>query len=420
MAKKNVVAMILAGGQGSRLGVLTNNVAKPAVPYGSRYRIIDFPLSNCSNSGIDTVGVLTQYQPLDLNTYVGTGHPWDLDRNNGGAFILPPYQNIKGMGWYKNTANAIYQNMRFIDNYSPNYVLILSGDHIYKMDYDAMLRRHISEGADATIAVIEVPWDEASRFGIMNTDESGKTILAFEEKPAEPRSNLASMGIYIFNWPVLKAELIADEADPNSSHDFGKNIIPSMLSQNMRMMAYHFSGYWKDVGTIRSLWDANMDLLDTPECISFKDPSWKIYSRNPVKPAHYISRDAVVKNSCMTDGCVIHGTVEHSVLSHSVVIEEGASVRDSVLMPGVRVCRGAKVSKAIVGMYTTIGADSVIGGKSDKNSPYYNVKLCSDEITVLDRGLIIREGSVVPGNCMVQELPNLTEGDVVEAVVPVW
>ncbi|MGI6545233.1 MAG: glucose-1-phosphate adenylyltransferase [Fastidiosipilaceae bacterium] len=417
LSKKNMIAMILAGGQGSRLGSLTNDVAKPAVPYGSRYRIIDFPLSNCANSGIDTVGVLTQYQPLDLNTYVGTGHPWDLDRNDGGAYILPPYQKIEGMDWYKNTANSVYQNIRFIDNFSPKYVLILGGDHIYKMKYDTMLRQHIDKGADCTIAVYEVPWDEASRFGIMNTDESGLNIVEFEEKPAEPKSNLASMGIYIFTWDVLRKELIEDEANPNSSHDFGKDIIPSMLSQNMVLSAYHFSGYWKDVGTIRSLWDANMDILDKPEEISFKDPTWRVYSRNPIKPAHYIGSGAVVRNSCMTDGCQIYGTVEHSVLSHSVVVEEGAVVKDSVLMPGVIVRKNAVVNKAIISMDTVIGENAKIGGKQDKENPYYNQKLCSDEISVIDRGLMIKKGAVIPGNTMVEYREDLGDESVVESTV---
>lgn len=414
MSKKNMIAMILAGGQGSRLGALTNDVAKPAVPYGSRYRIIDFPLSNCSNSGIDTVGVLTQYQPLDLNTYVGTGHPWDLDRNDGGAYILPPYQKIEGMDWYKNTANSVYQNIRFIDNFCPKYVLILGGDHIYKMQYDKMLKQHIEEEADCTIAVYEVPWDEAPRFGIMNTDETGKNILEFEEKPAEPKSNLASMGIYIFTWDVLRNELIKDEADPNSSHDFGKNIIPSMLAQNMKLSAYSFSGYWKDVGTIRSLWDANMDILDRPDEINFRDPSWRIYSRNPVKPAHYIASTAEVTDSCMTDGCQIYGKVHHSVLSHSVIVEEGAEVRDSVLMPGVVVRKGAVVNKAIISMDTVIGEGAVVGGKQDKDNPYYNQKLCSDEIVVIDRNLVIKDKAVIPGNTMVEYREDLGEESVVE------
>lgn len=398
--KKDMIAMILAGGQGSRLGALTYKVAKPAVPFGSRYRIIDFPLSNCINSGVDTVGVLTQYQPLALNTYVGNGHPWDLDRSNGGAFILPPYQHASGSDWYKNTANAIYQNIQFIDNFNPGYVLILSGDHIYKMDYNKMLAEHIKSEADATIAVYEVPWEEAPRFGIMNTNEQGE-IVEFEEKPANPKSNLASMGIYIFTWSVLKPMLIADEGDDKSSHDFGKNIIPKLLAAGKKLMSYTFSGYWKDVGTIFSLWESNMDILDSPDQINFRDSDWRIYSRNPVKPAHYIASGASVKKSAMTDGCVIRGTVEHSVLSHSVHIEEGAVVRDSVLMPGVVVKKGALVEKCIIGMGTVIGEGAVIGGADGKGTPYYNNKICSANISLIDGGLTIRDGAKVPGNCMV-------------------
>ncbi len=398
--KKDMIAMILAGGQGSRLGALTYKVAKPAVPYGSRYRIIDFPLSNCINSGIDTVGVLTQYQPLALNTYVGNGHPWDLDRSNGGAFILPPYQQSSGSDWYKNTANAIYQNIQFIDNFNPGYVLILSGDHIYKMDYYKMLAEHIANEAAATIAVYEVPWDEAPRFGIMNTDEEGK-IVEFEEKPANPKSNLASMGIYIFSYDVLRPVLIEDEADEKSSHDFGKNIIPKLLNSGKKLMSYTFSGYWKDVGTLSSLWESNMDILDSPDEINFRDASWRIYSRNPVKPAHFVAKDASIKNSCMTDGCMIYGSVEHSVLSHSVKIDAGAVVKDSVLMPGVHIKRGAVVEKCIVGMDTIIGENAKIGGSDGKGTPYYNNKICSNNISLIDGALTIKSGAVVPGNCMV-------------------
>ena len=293
--------MILAGGRGSRLGALTNSVAKPAVPYGSRYRIIDFPLSNCTNSGIDTVGVLTQYQPLALNTYVSNGHPWDLDRSNGGAFILPPYEHAEGHDWYKNTANAIYQNISFIDNFDPNYVTILSGDHIYKMNYADMLQHHISNEADATIAVYEVPWDEASRFGIMNADENGN-IVEFEEKPPNPKSNLASMGIYMFSWPLLRKVLIEDEADDDSVHDFGKNIIPKYLEAGKKLITYNFQGYWKDVGTVKSLWESNMDLIDRPDELDLHNDDWRIYSRNPVKSAHYIAKSAKVTSSAMTDG----------------------------------------------------------------------------------------------------------------------
>lgn len=404
--KKEMIAMILAGGQGSRLGALTYNVAKPAVPFGSRYRIIDFPLSNCTNSGIDTVGVLTQYQPLALNTYVGNGHPWDLDRNNGGAFILPPYQHQEGSDWYKNTANAIYQNIPFIERFSPKFVLVLSGDHIYKMNYALMLNYHVEQGADATIAVYEVPWEEAPRFGIMNTGEGGR-VLEFEEKPAEPKSNLASMGIYIFSWPVLKRALLEDEQDSASQHDFGKNIIPRMLREGLNLFAYTYGGYWKDVGTLSSIWEANMDILDNNGAAYFRDPGWRIYSRNPVKPAHFIAKGASVKHAALTDGCVIRGSVDHSVLSNSVVVEEGAVVRDSVLMPGVRVKRNAYVEKAILGIEAVIGADARIGLGDGKGHFYYNNKICSHNITLVEGGITIADGALVPQNCMVTHL----EGD---------
>lgn len=410
MAKKDIIAMILAGGQGSRLGYLTDEMAKPAVPFGSRYRIIDFPLSNCTNSGIDTVGVLTQYQPLALNTYVSNGHPWDLDRNSGGAFILPPYQKICGTGWYSNTANAIYQNIGFIDSFSPKYVLVLSGDHIYKMNYSVMLKSHINNKADATIAVLEVPWEEAPRFGIMNTD-SADNIVEFEEKPAKPRSNLASMGIYIFSWDVLRRKLIEDEKDEKSTHDFGKNIIPAMLADGHKLIAYRFSGYWKDVGTISSLWEANMDILDCPEDINLMDSSWRIYGRNPVKPAHYVGSAAVVRGSCLTDGCEINGEVVHSVLSHSVYVEKGAVIRNSVLMPGVTVRSGAFLDKVIVGMNCVIERDVQIGAQVQGDSPYKN-KLCTEDISVLTHGLLIREKSLVPGNCMVKDMPELGEANI--------
>ncbi|MCK9253319.1 MAG: glucose-1-phosphate adenylyltransferase [Clostridiales bacterium] len=403
MARSEIVALILAGGQGSRLGVLTKYLAKPAVPFGSRYRIIDFALSNCANSGLETVGVLTQYQPLALNTYIGNGHPWDLDRNKGGTFILPPYQSSGRSDWYKGTANAIYQNIEFIEDQDPRYVLILSGDHIYKMDYAAMLQAHIEQKADATIAVFEVPWEEASRFGIMNTDKQSR-IVDFEEKPAKPRSNLASMGVYIFNWPVLRAELSCDEEDPNSDHDFGKNIIPKMLSADMRLMAYRFTGYWKDVGTIGSLWEANMDLLDRPEEINLRDRNWRIYSRNPIKPAHYIADNARVVNSALTDGCNVCGHVEHSMLFNSVTVEKGAVVRDSILMPGVRVEAGARLNKCIVSFGTIIGKHVRAGADVEGECRYSNTRLCQDGITVFERGLKIRDGAVVPGNCMVEFL----------------
>ena len=422
MQNKDMLAMILAGGQGSRLGALTNQMAKPAVPFGSRYRIIDFPLSNCTNSGIDTVGVLTQYQPLALNTYVSNGHPWDLDRNNGGAFILPPYQQIEGTDWYTNTANAIYQNLGFIQSFNPKYVLILSGDHVYKMDYNKMMRHHIENEADVTIGVIEVPWEEASRFGIMNTDTDMK-VTEFQEKPEEPESNLASMGIYIFTWEVLRDSLSEDAKDKDSSHDFGKNIIPKLLDEGMNLVAYTFEGYWKDVGTISSLWEANMDLLDTPEEIDLRDADWRIYSRNPVKPAHYISNTATIKNSCTTDGCRIMGEVDHSVLGHSVIVEEGAVVRDSVLMPGVIVRSGAVVDKAIIGMDSVISKDVRIGETAKpetETSPYMN-EYCSDGISVVDNGITLKEGAQIPGDCMIEVLDNVSEADdVIASSKQVW
>ena len=375
--------MLLAGGQGSRLYVLTHNIAKPAVPYGGKYRIIDFPLSNCINSGIDTVGVLTQYQPLELNEYIGSGQPWDLDRMNGGVHVLPPYQKSTGSDWYKGTANAIYQNLNFIDRYNPEYVLVLSGDHIYKMDYSEMLEEHKKNNADCTIAVLEVPMEEASRFGIMNADEDGK-IYEFEEKPAQPKSNLASMGIYIFNWSKLKSYLIEDENDPQSSKDFGKNIIPQMLANDERMFAYRFDGYWKDVGTIDSLWEANMDLLNPNVPLELYDPNWKIYSRNPVMPPHYISREAVVQNSMITEGCEVYGTVDFSVLFAGVTVEPGAIVRDSILMPGTVIKAGAVVEYAIVAENVTVGKKAVIGKRpedvADKDE--WGIAVIGSDVTV--------------------------------------
>ncbi len=360
MRKKTCIAMLLAGGQGSRLGILTKNVAKPAVPYGGKYRIIDFPLSNCTNSGIDTVGVLTQYQPLELNAYIGSGAPWDLDLSNGGVFVLPPYQKGKVGEWYRGTANAIYQNMAFIEQYDPDYVLILSGDHIYKMDYNAMLNFHIRHGADATIAVRPVPWEEASRFGIMNTDAEDN-IIEFEEKPKNPKSNKASMGVYIFTWEKLRKYLTDDEADKKSSNDFGKNIIPTMLADKQVMCAYNFEGYWKDVGTIESLWEANMDLLETPMPVDLHDKKWRIYARNPGLAPHYIAKGAVVEDSLVTEGCEVFGNVKHSVIFAGVTIEEGAMVQDSVIMPGSVIKRGAVVRRAIVSENAVVGAGSFVG-----------------------------------------------------------
>ena len=360
LRKKNCVAMLLAGGQGSRLGILTKNVAKPAVPYGGKYRIIDFPLYNCTNSGIDVVGVLTQYQPLELNAYIGSGAPWDLDLTNGGVFVLPPYQKGKSGEWYRGTANAIYQNMAFIEQYSPEYVLILSGDHIYKMDYNAMLNFHVRHGADATIAVREVPWAEASRFGIMNTDADDR-IVEFEEKPKNPKSNKASMGVYIFTWAKLRQYLIADEENKKSSNDFGKNIIPAMLADHQVMCAYNFEGYWKDVGTIESLWEANMDLLATPMPIDLHDKKWRIYARNPGMAPHYIAKGATVSDSLIAEGSEVYGTVKHSVLFAGVTVEEGANVQNSVVMPGAIIHRGAVVRRAILAENAVVGPGAFVG-----------------------------------------------------------
>ncbi|MBB6282739.1 glucose-1-phosphate adenylyltransferase [Geobacillus subterraneus] len=345
--KKKCIAMLLAGGQGSRLRSLTTNIAKPAVPFGGKYRIIDFTLSNCTNSGIDTVGVLTQYQPLLLHSYIGIGSAWDLDRRNGGVTVLPPYSASSGVKWYEGTANAIYQNINYIEQYDPDYVLVLSGDHIYKMDYQHMLDYHITKQADVTISVIEVPWEEASRFGIMNTNEEME-IVEFDEKPAEPKSNLASMGIYIFNWPLLKQYLQMDNADPHSSHDFGKDVIPRLLREKKRLFAYPFKGYWKDVGTVKSLWEANMDLLDEGNELDLFDRSWRIYSVNPNQPPQYISQEAEVLDSLVNEGCVVEGTVERSVLFQGVRIGKGAVVKESVIMPGAAVSEGAYVERAIV------------------------------------------------------------------------
>ncbi len=360
MGNKDIIAMILAGGQGSRLGVLTKNLAKPAVPFGGKYRIIDFPLSNCSNSGIYTVGVLTQYKPLELNSHIGIGDTWDLDRRDGGVSILPPYQEEKGGDWYKGTANAIYQNIEYIDRYEPEYVLILSGDHIYKMDYDKMLNFHKEKEADATIAVIEVPTEEASRFGIMNTRED-LSIYEFEEKPKKPKSNNASMGIYIFNWKTLKKYLEEDELDELSSNDFGKNIIPKMLKDNKNMVAYPFRGYWKDVGTIESLWEANMDLLKKENELSLNEKEWKIYSKNPVRPAQYIGEEAKIKNSLINEGCLVYGNVENSVLSQGVRVGNNTIIRDSVIMPNVSIEDNVIIEKAIIGAESVIGKGCKIG-----------------------------------------------------------
>ncbi len=382
--KKECVAMLLAGGQGSRLTVLTAKTAKPAVTFGGKYRIIDFPLSNCANSGIDTVGVLTQYQPLVLNEYIGTGLPWDLDRNYGGVKILPPYQGKKGADWYKGTANAIYQNLQFIERYDPDYVLILSGDHIYRMNYAQMLAAHKQSGAACTIAVIDVTLEEASRFGILTTDEEGR-ILRFTEKPKNPDSTKASMGIYIFNRRELAKYLIADAEDPKSSNDFGKNIIPAMLAAGEKMMAYTFKGYWKDVGTIDSLWEANMDLLGEHPALQLGDHDWRILSRHENAPPQIIGENGRVENSSITEGCAIYGTVRNSVLGENVQVMEGATVVDSVLMGECIIGEGAVVEYAILDRDVEIGKDARVGKAKD----------IAKGITVIGEGTRVEDGAVV-------------------------
>ena len=365
--KKECIAMLLAGGQGSRLYVLTGDMAKPAVPFGGKYRIIDFPRSNCTNSGIDTVGVLTQYRPLELNSYIGSGQPWDLDGSTGGVHILPPYQGAKGGTWYKGTANAIYQNLGFIDMHDPEYVVILSGDHIYKMDYSDMLARHKAANAACTISVMEVPWAEAPRFGIMSVD-GDDMITEFAEKPKEPKSNLASMGIYVFSWKALRQYLIDDENTEGSENDFGKNIIPSMLANNERMAAYRFAGYWKDVGTLESLWDANMDMLAPESGLDLRDRSWPIYARSVSAPPAFLGENSAVAHSAVNRGSVLEGVVENSVLSQNVTVGEGAAVRYSVLFPNVEVAPGAVVEYAILGEGCKIGPGCRVGG-TPENTP---------------------------------------------------
>jgi len=385
--KKKIIAMLLAGGQGSRLGVLTKTRAKPAVPYGGKYKIIDFPLSNCTNSGIDTVGVLTQYQPLELNSYISTGAPWDLDSNTGGVFILPPYLKAERGEWYSGTANAIYQNSFFIDKFDPDYILVLSGDHIYKMDYNDMLKFHVKTEASATIAVIEVPIEDASRFGIMNTDENFR-VIEFEEKPARPKSNLASMGVYIFNWDSVRGYLQADAEDKESTNDFGRDIIPRMLAAGERIFAYRFKGYWKDVGTVESLWEANMELLQDRPALNLHDPSWKILSRNPNQPPHYVGDDAKIVTSLVSEGCRIYGTVEHSVLFPDVTIEAGAYVRDSIIMEKTVVGEGCEIVRTIIDEGVTIGRGCRIGGDG--------------KITVIGQGAALSDGMVVEPGASIQ------------------
>lgn len=401
--KQECVAMLLAGGQGSRLYALTKTIAKPAVPYGGKYRIIDFPLSNCVNSGIETVGVLTQYQPLELSDYIGSGQPWDLDRMDAGVHLLPPYQRNKGADWYKGTANAIYQNMVFIERYDPEYVLVLSGDHIYKMDYAKMIAEHKKNNADCTIAVIEVEMEEASRFGILNTREDG-SIYEFDEKPAVPKSNLASMGIYVFNWKKLRKYLEADERDPKSQNDFGKNVLPAMLAAGERMYAYRFEGYWKDVGTIDSLWEANMDLLNPKVPLDLSDETWRIYSRTTGLPPHYIGATAHVQNSMISEGGNIHGTVESSLIFAGVTVEEGATVRDSIVMPGTVVKAGATVQYAIVAENATIGENAVVG-----ELPEAIADLADWGVAVVASGVTVSAECKVPAKAMVDS--DVVKGD---------
>lgn len=388
--KKECVAMLLAGGQGSRLYALTHDMAKPAVPYGGKYRIIDFPLSNCVNSGIDTVGVLTQYQPLALHDYIGNGQPWDLDKLNGGAHCLPPYQTALGAEWYKGTANAIYQNIPFIDRYDPDYVVMLSGDHIYKMDYNKMLQFHKEKDAVATIAVQDVPLEEASRFGIMITDDDSN-IIDFEEKPKNPRSTFASMGIYIFSWKELRQYLIDNENNPDEDKDFGKAIIPNMLKANEKMVAYMFEGYWKDVGTLDSLWEANMDLLNPNIPIDLYDPEWKMYSKNPIMPPQYIGPNAVIENSMVTDGCVVDGTVDFSVIYEGVTIEKGATVTDSIIMPGSVIKAGAVVEYAIVGENCVVGENAQIGTRPEavENRDDWGIAVVGHNITISENAKVL-------------------------------
>ena len=402
MANKKCVAMLLAGGQGSRLGVLTSKIAKPAVPYGGKYRIIDFPLSNCTNSGIDTVGILTQYKPLELNDYIGSGKPWDLNRTGGGVHILPPYHSQKGGNWYKGTANAIYQNLEFIERYNPEYVLILSGDHIYKMDYSLMLESHIESGAACTIAVLEVSMEEASRFGIMNTKEDG-TIYEFEEKPKNPKSNLASMGIYIFDWKKLKYYLTEDEKDPESSNDFGKNIIPSMLGNGELLKVYRFADYWKDVGTVDSLWEANLDLLNPKIDLNLGDKDWRIYSRNEAAPPQYISAEAEVENSLITDGCDISGKVDYSILFKNVTIEEDTSVEYSLIMPGAVIKKGAKVR------YSIIAENAVVEENAQIGEDPQTAETANWGITVVGDNLTVGKNAKISANKMIVE--DVKEGE---------
>ena len=389
--KKEVVAMLLAGGQGSRLGVLTRKIAKPAVPFGGKYRIIDFPLSNCVNSGIEAVGILTQYQPLVLNEYIGNGQPWDLDGMHSGVNCLSPYQAVDGADWYSGTANAIFQNINYFDRYDPEYVVVLSGDHIYKMDYNKMLEYHKEKNAACTIAVIDVPLEEASRFGILNTHEDGE-IYEFDEKPEKPKSTHASMGIYIFSYKELRKYLIEDDENKNSSHDFGKDVLPAMLNAGERMFAYPFEGYWKDVGTIDSLWEANMDLLDPNVTLDLKD----IYSRNPMMPPHFVSNDAVIQNSLVADGCNVYGNLEFSILFSGVTIGKGATINSSIIMPGAVIEEGATVQFAIIAENTVVRKNAVVGAKPEDcaNRDDWGIAVVGEN-SVIDEGAVVKPKEMI-------------------------
>ncbi len=388
MAKHECIAMLLAGGQGTRLEALTKNIAKPAVPFGGKYRLIDFALSNCTNSGISTVGILTQYKPLVLNSYIGIGIPWDLDRKDGGVFVLPPYVTQQGGNWYKGTANSVYQNMDFIERFNPDYVLILSGDHVYKMNYSIMLDYHKKNNAELTISVIEVPWEEASRFGIMNVNKDG-SICEFNEKPEAPKSNLASMGIYIINWSTLKEYLIKDEENPKSSNDFGKDIIPKMLNDNRRLYAYKFKGYWRDVGTVTSLWQANMDLLNDKDELNLYDKQWRIYSVNPLKPPQYLSEESKVSRSLISEGCIVNGEVIHSVLFPGVHVGKGTVIKDSVIMPKVEIGEDVNIEKAIIGRGSSIENRCKIGDFQGENC----------EVTLVAEYSNVVKDTVIYGQC---------------------
>ncbi|MCX7842385.1 MAG: glucose-1-phosphate adenylyltransferase [Clostridia bacterium] len=399
MVKKELIALLLAGGQGSRLGVLTKTMAKPAVLYGGKYRIIDFTLSNCINSGIDTVGVLTQYLPLKLNTHIGIGKPWDLDRFNGGVTILSPYLKDETGEWYKGTANAVYQNIHYVDKISPEYVIILSGDHIYKMDYSLMLDFHKKNKADATISVIEVPYEDASRYGIMNTYEDGR-IYEFEEKPKNPKSNLASMGVYIFSWPVLREYLIKDAESPDSDNDFGKNIIPGMLNEGKSMWAYRFHGYWKDVGTIQAFWESNMDLIERVPDFNLFDQNWKIYTTNPIKPAHYIGPNGSIKKSIVAEGCMIYGQVRNSVIFPGVFIDEGSIVEDSIIMSNSSVGKNCHIVKSILSERIKVGNNVKIGfGEPTVNES--KPSIYNSGITVVGDEAVIPDNAVLGKNVVI-------------------